>query len=781
MVDFKKLLPKKEEEEEYFWSLLIEPGWVQSGIWKIEDKKAIVIITSPTTPWNSNDDLVSASDITLSSAIQNFPETLKEPSKTVFGVSSSWVSEGQINDEHLEKIKNLCSELSLTPIGFVVLPEALAHYKKTVEESLLDAVILGVYKENLEINVFSMGKLLGSSQVARSVSLEDDVAEGLSRFTSLENIPSRLILYNGKEGELEDARQSLLKVNWDDFDKLKFLHTPKIEIVDIKTKVYAVCLAGASELAGVTALEIAESFVDSDKDDVDIDLNKVNEPELKDMREDTIPINKFTSDKIDNPDIEDEVLESEKIQEEDNLEPEDLGFVIDKDINSEISTSQEKDEDLSQEIENYHQNVEPIKEEKVKQKFNFFLGGVLRKRLDKSMNKLFRLVHSIKLPGGPGVSAGKKIFITGLVFLLLIIGLGFAAWWFLPKATVTIYLSPLKLGENLDIKVDTQDDMTDGEEGLISGNVASVSVSGEKTKDTTGTKTVGEKASGKIVLYRVGPEIDLDLGTTISGPEGLKFTLNSDITVASGSASSPGTTSANVSASDIGSQYNLAGGTSFSVANFSTSDIEAKNEESFSGGSSREISAVSEEDQKVLEEDLLGELSEQAKTKLTIEIDKEKYFIEESVSVSVSSKEFSADVEEEVSTLKLSLEVEAKAVMIEKIALNEYSIKFLQDKVPEGYVLRQEQISYEFELKDEDDGLYEFNIRMSANLLPEINKDEIAQKLRGKYKVWAEDYLNREVTGFTGAEIKIKPNLPEKIQTLPHILKNIDVEFSAEK
>jgi hypothetical protein len=119
--------------------------------------------------------------------------------------------------------------------------------------------------------------------------------------------------------------------------------------------------------------------------------------------------------------------------------------------------------------------------------------------------------------------------------------------------------------------------------------------------------------------------------------------------------------------------------------------------------------------------------------------------------------------------------------MIEKTTLNEYALQFLDEKVPSGYVLRQEQISYEFEFEDEDDGVYEFKVRISANLLPEIDREEIAEKLKGRYVHLAEDYLNREVSGFVRAEIRIRPNLPEKLKTLPHVVKNIDIEFTAER
>ncbi len=189
----KDLLPgKKEKSKEYYWALVIEPGWVQAGVWCIDEDQTQVITISPPTPWELEEELIAASDTALSAAIQDFPEDLKEPSKTVFGVNSSWVSKGQIKKEHLEKIKRICAKLSLEPVGFVVLPEAIAHLMRSEEGSPLNAVVFGVAKDSIEIAVFALGKLAGNAEVARSISVVDDAVEGLSRFVKTEPFPSSL-------------------------------------------------------------------------------------------------------------------------------------------------------------------------------------------------------------------------------------------------------------------------------------------------------------------------------------------------------------------------------------------------------------------------------------------------------------------------------------------------------------------------------------------------------------------------------------------------------------
>ncbi len=75
----------------------------------------------------------------------------------------------------------------------------------------------------------------------------------------------------------------------------------------------------------------------------------------------------------------------------------------------------------------------------------------------------------------------------------------------------------------------------------------------------------------------------------------------------------------------------------------------------------------------------------------------------------------------------------------------------------------------------------DFTAQFSKELITKWPFSEIAKKLKGRYTNIAEEYLNKEVVGFVRAEIKIKPNLPDKLKTLPHVVGNIEIEFAAEK
>ena len=734
-MDLKNFLPgsDKDNEKEYYWSLIIEPGWVQAGVWNIEDDKAEVVSISPAVAWEE-EELLNSVDAALSAAIQNLPEDMGEPTKTVFGVNPSWVAEGNIKDEYLEKIRKICSSLSLKPAGFVVLPEAISHLTKAQEGAPLNACVLGIGKDALEIALFRLGNLVGASQIARSVSIVDDVAEGLARFAGSEAFPSRILLYNGKEGELEEVKQALLNVSWESFEKIKFLHAPKIEIFSPERKVLAVSLAGASEIANVTGVATAKIVGGVGKTD------EMEEENLK------VP--------------------------EEEVNPEELGFVLGEDVTKIPRVGQ----NLKTEPENLKPGLEP-KEEQIPEP-----QKIENRRLKiPSFSLAFLKRFKLNIPRPKFLLPGKRIFIFGAGSLLVIIFLGILAWWFLPSATVTIYVSPQKLEEKTEVSVQPSADSLNFSEKIIPGKVLTTVVSGEKTKGTTGTKTVGEKSKGSVKIQNgTAASINLAAGTVISTNSDLKFVTDEAVSVSAAiSPANPGTATVNITASTIGAEFNLAKDEIFDVGNYPRSDVDGVSTSDFTGGSSRQIAAVSEDDQKVLEEELHDELLSKAKEELSQKIDENETFIGESARSEITDKTFASKIGDETETLKLNLTMEVKGLSVSRKELTDLAMEILKNKVPSGYVLREGQIANEFDFLEEQENGTKVEVLFKANLLPEVKPEEIAAAIKGKYQKFAEDYLT-SIRGFTRAVIVIKPKLPGKLRTLPRIGSRIDVVISAE-
>lgn len=747
MVDFKGILPTKEDRKvDYFWSLIIEPGWVQAGIWSVKEGKVAIASKSSSVAWGDDAEIISSTDAALSSAIQNFPEDAKEPSQVVFGVSGSWVSEGNIKTEYLDKIKNICSELSLKPSGFVVLSEAIAYYIKSEEEAPLTGLVIGVFAESLEITQFKIGKVVGSTIVSRSVSVADDVAEGLSRLSLDGNFPSRFVVYDGKEGDLEEARQSILDAKWDDFEKIKFLHAPKVELITPEKKIIATSLAGGMEIAGAKS-------VDKLKPDVD-------QP--------------------------DQINSSRELNETDELNAADVGFVLGEDVkditNKDAKNQPEQDETSKPDL--VSDAAPEIVEGRTNIQVNQNKASLFVKIKDKISSVFNRIVDLLagasnnRRPFSKKATPSRRLIIAGVVFFGLLLGGGFALWWFVPKAVVKIYVSPQKLDETTSITVDEKSNAVDLEKKIIPGLIESTSVESDKTKSTSGTKTVGERAKGEVTLYRSGNQITVDKGTVLKSGNGLAFTLDEDASVASGSASSPGTTKVGVTAESIGSDSNLASGESFDVGNYPSSDLEAKNENTFTGGSSREVSVVSEDDQASLEEELTGEIVDTAIEKIQSDLSSDLMLIKDSVKTEIIKKEFDKKVGDEGGTLKLDLELKVSVLTIKSEDLAKLAEEVLKGKVSEGYTLKSNQIKYEFDYKEGEGAKHLLDVKLSANLLPKVDTNEIKKNITGKYSAVASTYLT-DVKGFKKAQIEITPKLPGRLNTLPRLSQNISIEVEA--
>lgn len=689
----------EKKQKDLYWAIVLEPGWIQAGVWEIVENKAEVISVSPVTPWETESEIVSASDAALSSAIQLLPEGLSEPSKTVFGVPPSWVDKGQIKEEHLNKIKKICTELSLEPSGFVVLSEAIAHLIKVEEGSAVNAIVAGFGKDFLELSVFKLGNLAGTTQVARSVSFFDDVVEGLSRFSLAEGLPSRIVIYDGKEGELEEIGEVLTAGSWENMDKVKFFHTPKIEILTPEKKVTAVALAGATEIAGVMELS-------------------------KDHQNLVTP--------------------------RESLSPEELGFVVGEDIASRQPTQIEKQPEVVQ---------KPV------HKVRTF--DLLKKKIGS-----FRI---------PKVNGKKNLTIAGSVagaFVVL-----FLFFWILyPKAVVKVYVSPKRFEEKVEATVLKDSGSTDIANKIVAGQIASVEVSGEKTKSTTGTKKVGDKAGGSINIQNGTSSIlKLSEGTFIIAANNLRFSLvNSASISAALSPSTPGTYIVEVAAGDIGAEYNLAKNEVFSVGNYSKSEVDAIATTDFTGGSSRDISAVSLEDTNSLLNSLTSELSENAKKDLLSSISSDRFLIEDSLVATPSSKIFSNKVGDEASNLKLSLGLKSSAVSVSKKDLIDLSQKVLEGVGPNGFYLDPSNLSFSFtRLKDLSSASL-FNLTVKADFLPKEDLASLTKIISGKSTSRVEEKFS-QIPGFIRAEINIKPKLPWIFGYFPRLSKNISIEIVSEK
>ena len=216
--------------------------------------------------------------------------------------------------------------------------------------------------------------------------------------------------------------------------------------------------------------------------------------------------------------------------------------------------------------------------------------------------------------------------------LFLIIGGGVALialliWMFVfaPAATViiTASTSPAPVSSAITLGGTAAVDYS---KGIVSSVAQTMQANETVAFEATGTAQAGEKATGQVVFKNCEDPaaIAIPAGTTISA-NGSSYVTQSAVSVPGGSGgfggcSTPGTSAAvAVTASDVGSSFNKANGTTFSVAGHPNSGAQymrAVASTAIDGGSSRTVKVVSAEDVDRANGQLIGVSSDAKKAEL---------------------------------------------------------------------------------------------------------------------------------------------------------------------
>lgn len=720
-MELKNILTKigtsREEERETFLALEISSEAVKSAVWSVEENKTTILKTGSIEEWQEEDkaSLINAVDVSISNASEGVEP---EPDKIIFGLSESWVKGEEINKDKIEVLKTLCAKLDLKPLGFVVTLEALTVFLKKERGAPISAVFINLSETQSLISLVLLGKIIGTKVVGRSDDLAADVREGLARFGKLEDLPSQMILYNGV-ADFEEAKQELVSFDW--LEQLPFLHFPKVEVLDVLTPVKAVAIAGGAEVAKSLGFEIKEEKTEDDPKKTAVELGFIQGKDVAEM-----PV--------------------EKIEEQPTpgLEKKTVG------------------------------KVRKIKARKP------FLKNPL-KRLNKFFTFYKRL--AFKLPK-LSIKKGPVLIFLPIALLLILFLAVLAFYWYVPKASVVLYFEPKVLEKEIEVVVETAASQINKETKIIPGELRQIEIEVEKTKETTGDKLVGDKAKGKIVVYN---KTDLaktfPAKTVLIGSNKLTFLLDEEIKVASKSAKTTeegeeiayGKATASVTASSIGPESNLPSQSQFDFKEYSSGFFSARTEEGFSGGTSRQIKAVSKEDRENLLNGVTAELRTQAREKIKAEALSTEEILGEEVNLEIISQKFSASEEDETDSLSLNLKIKFKFLTYKKEDLNQLLFEKISDDIPSGFVFKPESLKIETSEVLLEESKAKVKIISKLNLIPELNIEEIKNNIKGRYPEVIKTYLE-SLPNFLQADINISPRLPAKLNTLPRLSKNIQVE-----
>lgn len=386
-------------------------------------------------------------------------------------------------------------------------------------------------------------------------------------------------------------------------------------------------------------------------------------------------------------------------------------------------------------------------------------------------NKLSTRRFLPKLPKSP-IKLAILFGVIGTLSLILI------AYLFLLKAEVKVFVEPKILEKETQVTADPKQKTVDEEAKIIPGQIVETDVSGSSKAAASGKKQIGDPAKGTVIIRnKTDGGIPLSKGTILTAQNGLKFTLDLSASAAARSAED-GTwskTTVTVTATSVGADGNLASGTDLTVSGYSSERLIAKAEGNFSGGTSKDVTVVSDDDQKKLLASLASDLRKQARQKLQDQLPGKK-ILEEALSEDNVKKSYSKHINDQASEFSLNLTIHYKGTAFEDKDLKLIVSKLVTTQVPEGFELNLEGTETQADVsKLENMGKLIFLAKFKAKLLPKLNKDELVNKIKGKSAKEAENTL-KGMDSILGLEIKLTPSLPPILQRLPLLSKNIKLE-----
>jgi len=734
-------LDKGNSNDEYCLSLVISDKKVKSAIWNLSGGSDS-FTPGDAEGWSneSTEELIVAADASIASAVTKLPYLEdKQPTKVILGLPEHWVEGNGVSPRKSLILQKVCQKLLLKSLGFVVTPEAIAHFLEIEEGGLPSIILVSLSETEVIVSLIAKGKFLGSKLVGRSDNLSLDLEEGLLRFEHQGVLPTRILLL--PDGDLTtdmgELRQNLIAYPWvgpENEKKLNFLQLPKVEVASEDFEIRAVVTAGKDELG----------------------LGGVKEK----------------------PVVQEKVKEEIFVQET----PEDFGFVKNKDfLKAQVAVveevplaGEEKAPTIETEVFPSLPAPEPVFKEK---KF------AVKKIISLVFSKL-KLVKKIKLFSG--ITRLQPRFVFNKALLLFMVGvlvaggLGLFSFYRLAKAEVKIFVQPQKVEKEFEFTASAKTSAVDTEKMMLPAREMPIDVSGTKTADVNGKKIVGDKASGGIVIYNGSEKLrTLTKGLIIKGPNNLKFVLDDEVKVASKTADLNavppvekwGEAKASVTASEIGAQYNIAASSILSLESAGGALL-IKNPNALSGGSSREIQAVSKEDRDNLQAALFSELQEKADEEVKNKLSPKDYLLPDSLKLINKGDQFNHEVGDEVSTITL----EEKATFV-VLYLQEADFKTMADKniselIPEGYQKEPIKEESNFTLRDKVKGAY--TAKVFGEFIPVLETSEVPKRLAAKSIAKGEKLL-KNFKQVVGVNVTIRPKIFSFLKIFPLKQQNISV------
>jgi hypothetical protein len=373
-------------------------------------------------------------------------------------------------------------------------------------------------------------------------------------------------------------------------------------------------------------------------------------------------------------------------------------------------------------------------------------------------------------------------FIASGVLITLILG-----YLILPQAKVEIVFQAENYQNTAELTIDRNISEIDNQNLKLPAHENFVEKEANDKYPATGKKNIGNKATGSVTLYNSWSDEaqPLAAGSTLTTGD-KKFLTKSAVTIPGASialkngqvVTTPGTATVEVEATESGESYNIAPAT-FVIVGLSAAKQEkiyAKNTTAFSGGDTKEVAIVLEDDILKAKETTGKKLSESAKEEVLKKLPEADLYVEGSLSENLIQLDSSQNVGSQVVEFTISGKIKTTILSTDKNDFYNLVIEKFESGLKEDRVLVQrDKIEYHYQILNSDfvNGKIEYQVEASGKISSQVDAEGLKEELRGKSFEQAKSIIEK-LDLVLEANIKMVPEL-NIYRSLPLFAKSIEI------
>lgn len=386
-----------------------------------------------------------------------------------------------------------------------------------------------------------------------------------------------------------------------------------------------------------------------------------------------------------------------------------------------------------------------------------------------------------------------------LFALFLIIGVTTvaAAVYYLPRAEIQLMVAKQTVSEQTTVALRGEQEVVDKETMSIPATQVQVVKELSREFETTGTKTVGETATGSIVVYNwTDVSVQLPVGHRFkanAGQQGagLEYVSKAQVTIPpreevtqglGEKSTTAGSATVAVEAAEHGATYNLAANLFFTINGYEYGDngLQGINPGAFTGGTTEEVRIVAQSDLDTGRSELQQTLEAAAREEISDKAGQASKLVSESLKTEIMSNEFDKNVGDEAAAITGRMTVRVTAQVYVETDLKTLVMDSLQDNIPEGFDLTAEDMLLTVTYGGTTpEGFNQLSVRVEALVLPKLDEKRIREALAGVTTEEAQQII-QGLERVSQGNVILHPKILAFMQRLPFRSDRISISIEEE-